>query len=119
MTNREPVVEQSIATNSVTATTPWAEAREQLEGAGKYWLTTVKPNVQPHDMPLYGIWAEGAMYFTSGMAVRKTRNLAHNPHCVLTTSGKSLDLILEGEAAKVRDEAKLKRVAELYSSKYG
>lgn len=119
MANREPVVEQSIATNGVMAVTPWAEAREQLEGARKYWLATVKPNGQPHVMPLFGVWSESELYFTSGVAARKVRNLAQNSHCVITAIGKSLDLIVEGEAAKVRDEARLQHVAELYSSKYG
>ena len=54
MANREPFVEQSIATNGVMAVTPWTEAREQLEQAGKYWLPTVKPNGQPHVMSLLG-----------------------------------------------------------------
>ena len=38
MANRQPVVEQSIATSGVIAVRPWAEAREQLEQAGKYRL---------------------------------------------------------------------------------
>jgi hypothetical protein len=111
MANKEPLVEQSITTNGVTAITPWAEASEQLEG--KYWLATVKPNGQPHVMPLFGIWSEGALYFTSGMSVQKARNLAQNAHCVITATGKNLDRVMEGKATKVRDETKLQRVAEL------
>ena len=119
MVNSEPLVEQSIATNGVLTVTPWAEAREQLEGAGKFWLATVKPNGQPHVMPLFGIWSAGTLYFTSGVAARKARNLAQNSHCVITAAGKTLDLVIEGEATKVRDETELQRVAELYASKYG
>jgi hypothetical protein len=47
-------------TPGVIAVTPWAEAREQLEQAGKYWLATVGPNGGPHVMPVFGIWLEGA-----------------------------------------------------------
>lgn len=119
MPSREPVVEESIATNGVLTVTPWAEAREQLEGAGKYWLSTVGPNGQPHVMPVFGVWLEDALYFTSGAATRKARNLAQNSHCVITAAGKKLDLVVEGEAVKVHDEAKLQLVAGLYSSKYG
>jgi len=119
MANREPVVGQSIATNGVRTVTPWTEAREQLKHAGKYWLATVKPNEQPHVMPVFGIWSEKTLYFTSGVAARKARNLAQNSHCVITAVGQNLDLIVEGEAVKVRNEAELQRVAELYASKYG
>ena len=113
------MVAQSIATNGVTTVTPWAEARDQLEQAGKYWLTTVRPNGQPHVMPSFGIWSEDALYFTSGIAARKARNLAQTSHCVITATGEKLDLIVEGEARKVSDKAELERVAELYASKYG
>lgn len=89
-------MEQSIATNGVLAVTPWAEARAQLEQAGKFWLGTVGPNGQPHVMPVFGIWFEGALHFTSGVAARKARNLARNLHCVITASGQNLDLIVEG-----------------------
>ena len=99
--------------------TPWAQAREQLKQAGKYWLATVRPNGQPHVMPLFGVWSEGALYFTSGMAARKARNLAQNSHCVITATSKNLDLVVEGKARKVHDQAKLHHVAGLYSSKYG
>ena len=119
MANKEPVVEQTIATNGVSTISPWAEAREQLEQAGKYWLATVKPNGQPHVMPVFGIWSEDALYFTSAAAARKARNLARNSHCVITANGKNLDLVIEGEVAKVRDEARLQHVAERYASKYG
>jgi len=118
MANREPVIEQSIATNGVLAVTPWAEAREQLERADKYWLATVRPNGQPHVMPLFGIWSEDALYFTSSPKARKAKNIALNSHCVITAAGKSLDLVVEGKAAKVYDEPRLKHIAVLYASKY-
>jgi hypothetical protein len=42
-----------------------------------------------------------------------------NPYCVITTAGKNLHLVVEGKAMKVRHEDKLRRVAELYTSKHG
>ena len=59
---------------------------------------------------------DGAFYFTSGDGTRKSRNLAQNPHCVITFSSPGLDMVVEGEAAKVTDEAKLRRVADVYAS---
>jgi hypothetical protein len=50
---------------------------------------------------------------------RKARNLAHDAHCVISTRREALDLVVEGTAAKVGDEARLHRVAEVYMTKYG
>jgi len=119
MTDRKLVTEQSIATNNVSEVTSWAEARGQLDAANTYWLATVNPDEAPHVMPVFGVWLDDVFYFTSGEAARKAKNLARNSRCVITATGKSLDLIVEGEAVKVRDESRLQRVAKLYASKYG
>ena len=123
MDAREPVIEQTVAIYDVVTpdpwVTPWAEAREHLEQARKYWLGPVGPNGQPHVMPELGVWLDDAWYFISGDTARKAENLARNSHCVVTVTYKGLDLVVEGEAVKVSDEAMLLRVAELYAAKYG
>src|SRR6266496_446530 len=47
-----------------------------------------------------------------------TVNHDSSPHVVITTSGETLDLVVEGEAKKITDDDTLKRVAEVYVSKY-
>lgn len=63
------------------------------------------------------------MYFCTGSDERKAKNLKRNPHCILTTGrntlDESLDVVVEGQVAKVSDEAELKQVANTYESKYG
>lgn len=110
---------ESIATNGVSATTAWADAHRQLAEARHYWLTTVRPDGRPHVMPLFGVWLDDALYFTANPATRKARNLADDPRCAVAASSDDLDLILEGEARRVRDEPTVRRVAEAYASKYG
>jgi nitroimidazol reductase NimA-like FMN-containing flavoprotein (pyridoxamine 5'-phosphate oxidase superfamily) len=90
-----------------------------VHGDSTYWLATVHPEGRPHVMPLFGVWVDGAMYFTSNARARKARNLAHNPQCVITATSDDLDIVIEGEAAKVTDEAKLRQIAEAYIDKYG
>ena len=101
--------------------TPWAEARECLEKAEVYWLSTVRPDGRPHVTPLVAVWLDGALYFATGPGERKAKNLAHNSHCVITTGRnvlEGLDLVVEGDAVVVSDEARLRRVADAYASKY-
>src|SRR3712207_3808253 len=124
MTDVRPVTELDPRFSSGDATpTSWAEGRERLGRAELYWLSTVRPDGSPHVTPLLAVWLDGAMYFCTGPEERKARNLAGNPSCVLTTGcnalGEGLDLVVEGEARRLTDDAGLRRVAEAYLSKYG
>ncbi len=104
------------------AATAWAEARGLLEQAEVFWLATVRPDGRPHVTPLFSVWLDDTLYFCTGRDERKAKNLAHNAHCVLTTGCNTiqgLDLVVEGDAAKVSDEATLQRVADAYAAKYG
>jgi hypothetical protein len=104
------------------APTSWAHAREGLRDAPLYWLSTVRPDGSPHVTPLVGIWLDTAAYFCTGPTERKARNLAQNRKCVLTTGCNQLDgldLVVEGEAARVDDEAELQAVAGAFELKYG
>ena len=80
------------------------------------WLATVNPDGRPHVMPLGLLWVDGAFYFNSGASTRKAKNLAKNPHCVLTIATHDFDLIVEGDAVKVTDDAKLNRIVEAYQA---
>jgi nitroimidazol reductase NimA-like FMN-containing flavoprotein (pyridoxamine 5'-phosphate oxidase superfamily) len=124
MAVKDPVAELNPQFSSADATpTLWVEARERLEKAEVYWLSTVRPNGRPHVTPLIAVWLNGALYFCTGASERKAKNLACNPHCILTTGcntlHEGLDLVVEGDAVQVSDEARLQRVAETYTAKYG
>ncbi|PXY21630.1 pyridoxamine 5'-phosphate oxidase [Prauserella sp. PE36] len=124
MTSTEPVTELDPRFSDPTATaTSWARARDGLAAAPLYWLSTVRPDGRPHTTPLIAVWLEGALHFCTGADERKNRNLEGNPHCTLTTGSNELDagldLVVEGDAVRVRDEGRLRRIAEAYVAKYG
>jgi hypothetical protein len=98
---------------------PWSRALDQLEaGAGgtSWWLATVRPDGRPHVAAVGALWVDGRFYFTSGPGTLKSRNLAQNPSCVLSAALAGLDLVVEGTAARVTDEATLRRIAERYAA---
>lgn len=103
--------------------TDWDTAREHLADAELYWVVTVRPDGRPHTTPLIAIWHDRALYFTTGPAEQKAKNLATNPHCTLMTGSNALhdglDLIVEGVAQRVTDAAELQRLADTYEAKYG
>ena len=119
---KEPVAELDSRFSSEGATpTPWAVARKLLEKAKVYWLSTVRPDGRPHVTTLICVWLDGALYFCTGEGERKARNLVGNPHCVITTGCNTLDgldVVIEGDAVPMTDEATLKRLADLWASKY-
>ena len=119
---REPVTTLAAFSSDGATPTAWTRGREVLTDAELYWVSTTRPNGRPHVTPLLGVWLEGALYFCTGASERKAKNLSHNSHCILTTGCNTLDgldLVVEGEGAKVTDEAELRRVADTYEAKYG
>lgn len=119
----DPLTELEPRFSSPGATPiPWAEARAQLEQAQMYWLTTVRPDGRPHVTPLIAAWQEDVMYFSTGPAERKAKNLERNRHCIITTGCNTLagiDLVIEGDAVSVSDESRLRPLAEAFAAKYG
>ena len=118
MANKQPMAEKLPSNGDHPAPTPWAEARRHLTEGNWYWLATVRPDGRPHVMPVLAVWLDRALYFVAGAATRKAKNLARDAHCVITVATEDAHLVVEGEAAKVRDETKLQRVAAVYASKY-
>jgi nitroimidazol reductase NimA-like FMN-containing flavoprotein (pyridoxamine 5'-phosphate oxidase superfamily) len=119
---REPVTTLAGFSSANAVATTWARGREILDGAETYWVSSVRPDGRPHVTPLLGIWLNGSMYFCTGDDERKAKNLAENPRCILTTGCNTLDgldVVVEGEVAKVSDETELHGAADAYESKYG
>lgn len=96
----------------------WEQAVDRLTKGGWFWLATVRPDGRPHVMPCFAVWSESAMYVCSKETTRKSRNLAADGRCVLTTDASDLHLIVEGDARRVRDEATLRRVSGAMMSIY-
>ena len=122
MAVRAPVGELDPRYSSDSARpTPWEEARRQLETAKAYWLATVRPDGRPHVTTIAAVWLDGALHFATGESERKAKNLARNSQCVITTGCyvlEGLDVVLEGEAARVTDTTTLQRLANAYIGKY-
>jgi len=122
MVELDPVTELSAFSSADASPTQWAMGRRELRNAEIYWLTTIRPEGRPHVTPLLGIWLDGASYICTGATERKAKNLAQNPHCILTTGCNGLDgldLVIEGEATKVSDPAELASIADTFEVKYG
>jgi general stress protein 26 len=102
--------------------TPWAAVRRVIEEAELFWISTVRADGRPHVTPLPTVWQEDTLYFCTGAAEQKGINLAKNAHCALTTGNNAwkvgLDVVVEGSARRIEDDALLGRLAGAWASKY-
>jgi len=99
---------------------PWSTALEKLGGKqtgnGTSFLATIRPDGRPHLAGVGAIWHDGKVWIVSGPGTRKSRNLAANPVCAIAMSFEGMDLVIEGHAERVTDDATLERVAERYGA---
>ena len=117
MTGPEPKSAELIAADATTAL-PWQTVRDALADVRMYWLATTHPTGRPHVRPVLAVWADGLLYTTSTTTAQKGRNLAADPRCTVTARTDTMDIVLEGAAAKVTSHDTLRKVAEAYRAKY-
>jgi general stress protein 26 len=102
--------------------TSWDETRQALEAAELFWVSTVRADGRPHVTPVVGAWCDDAVWFTTGTGEQKYLNLGVNPQVVLTTGCNTwesgLDVVVEGEARHVTDQAALERAAPAFADKW-
>jgi hypothetical protein len=118
MTDREPVETTNLDRYGCPAL-PWSRPRELLAAdtpkpGTPFFLGTSRPDGRPHAAGIGALWLDGDLYFTSGPGTRKACNLAANPACTISVRLADIDLVLEGEAARVVDRLTLERAAARY-----
>jgi general stress protein 26 len=101
----------------------WETVQAALAEAELYWVVTVRVDGRPHVTPLLAVALDDVLYFCTGPAEQKAKNLAANPSCSLLTGNSTrlagLDIVVEGTAVRVADEPLLRRLAEEWVRKYG
>ena len=118
MTDQEPVQTTNLDIYGAPPI-PWSRARDLLassapEPAVPFFLSTCRPYGRPHSAGIGALWLDGDVYIASGPATRKSRNLAVNPACTISTRLPGMDLVLEGEATRCTDPPTLQRAASGY-----
>jgi general stress protein 26 len=118
-----PTAELDAGYSSPGATaTAWVRANSVLADAAIYWLSTVRGDGRPHVTPMIALWTNGAIHFCTGPDEQKARNLVGNSSVVVTTGSNvwaGLDVVVEGSAVRVSDDAALRELATTWEEKYG
>ena len=96
---------------------PWSWAVERLSQSHNYFLSTSRPDGRPHCMPVWAVWIDEGVCFSTGATSVKARNLMANPRCVVTAEKADNAVILEGIARAI-EAPEFERAAPLYAAKY-
>lgn len=97
---------------------PWSWAEERLSSSRNYWLVSRWPDGRPHAMPVWGVWSQATLWFSSSRGSRKARNLAADPRCVVTTEDAMNPVVIEGTVEAVGDGPALAGFLAQVNAKY-
>jgi len=102
--------------------TSWEETERALARAQIFRLTTVRADGRPHMTPVVAVWGAGGVHFHTGAEEQKYLNLQANQHVILSTGGddwdRGLDVVVEGRAVPVTDQAALEGLVGLWADKW-
>jgi nitroimidazol reductase NimA-like FMN-containing flavoprotein (pyridoxamine 5'-phosphate oxidase superfamily) len=98
---------------------PWSWGEAILREAHNYWVATARADGRPHVMPVWAVWHDGALWFSSGGESRKAKNLAARGECSVGAERGAHAVIVEGVATRLASEDAPAEVARLYDAKYG
>lgn len=101
-----------------TGLLPWSWVHTRLTRSHDFWLATVTPDGAPHLMPVWAIWHEQRLWFSSSNGSRKARNLSAQPRCTLSTEDPLEPVVVHGLAERVTDAAELAAMLAAENAKY-
>ena len=101
-----------------TGLLPWSWAEDKLRDSHEYWPGSAWPDGRPHLMPVWGIWTDGAFWFSSAAGSRKARNLARDPRCTVAVDDPIDPVVLDGIAEVRTGEPDRLRFLDALNAKY-
>jgi PPOX class probable F420-dependent enzyme len=98
---------------------PWSWTEERLTASRNYWIVTTRADGRPHAMPVWGLWRDGAVLFSTDPGSVKGRNLAARPDVVVHLESGDETVVVEGRAEWVSGAQLPDGFVADYAAKYG
>lgn len=95
---------------------PWSWAEQRLTDARTYWIATTRPDGRPHTRPVWGVWLDDHLWFSTGSLAR--HNLVTNPAITVHPDDGDRVVVIEGRAERVTDVGALRSMCTPYTVKY-
>jgi pyridoxine/pyridoxamine 5'-phosphate oxidase len=96
----------------------WAWVEQRLVAARNYWVCTTSANGRPHAMPVWGVWVDDALLFSTDPASTKGRNLDQRADVDIHLESGDEVVVLRGRAARMAP-ARYDAFVTAYDEKYG
>lgn len=97
---------------------PWSWAETRLAASHDYWLASTWPDGRPHVMPVWGVYLDGALWFSTSLRSRKWTNLARDPRCTITTDDAYHPVIIDGRVEVHTDDEAIHAFVDALNAKY-
>ena len=98
-------------------TLPWSWVEQQCESARNYWVCTTRDDGRPHAAPVWGLWLDGAVVFSTDPSSAKAHNFRQRPEVVVHLESGDEVVIVEGRV-EAFDPAAMTVFCDLYEAKY-
>jgi hypothetical protein len=95
---------------------PWEWAKTRLDTAQNYWISTTRPDGRPHCRPVWGVWLDDALWFSTGSLAQ--HNLTNNHAITAHLEDGDEVVIVEGNAESAHGHASLQQMCDVYGAKY-
>jgi hypothetical protein len=95
----------------------WAWVEEQCAASRNYWVCTTRADGRPHAMPVWGLWFEGRVVFSTDPSSLKARNFLARPDVVVHLESGDEVVVIEGRVEDM-DRAMLPAFLDAYETKY-
>jgi hypothetical protein len=99
-----------------SAPLPWAWAEQRLVHARNYWISTVAPHGAPRARPVWGVWLDGCVMFSTG--ARLGRDVRAEPRVCVHLDDADECVIVEGLASVTDDLQTRSAFIAAYDPKY-
>ena len=98
---------------------PWSWVESECTRARNYWVCTTRDDGRPHAMPVWGLWLDGMVMFSTDPESVTGRNIAAGSAMQIHLESGDEVAILDGMVERPSDPNLLARFADAYDSKYG
>jgi Pyridoxamine 5'-phosphate oxidase len=95
----------------------WSWVERECTRARNYWICTTRPDGRPHAMPVWGLWLDGSVVFSTDPESTKARNFSARPETVIHLESGDDVVVLEGRI-EAMDRGLLPEFVKRYEKKY-
>jgi pyridoxine/pyridoxamine 5'-phosphate oxidase len=95
----------------------WAWVERECTRARNYWICTTRPDGRPHAMPVWGLWLDEAVVFSTDPASTKARNFSARPDAVIHLESGDEVVVIEGQI-EAMEPSLLPEFVKRYEKKY-